>query len=66
MSDNTSGIRGIEPLLSIAQTAEICLVSEKTVRRWIKRGELVGHRLGRQWRITRNDLETFLKLRRQT
>lgn len=56
---------GKNPLLTIGNVAEHCQVSEKTVRRWIKRGELVAYRLGRQWRIGRDDLEKFLKLRRQ-
>ena len=39
-------------------------VSEITVRRWLKSGELVAHRLGRQWRISNADLELFLRQRR--
>jgi len=54
----------IEPLLTITEVAEACQVSERTVRRWLKSGDLVGHLLGRQWRITPTDYETFLKLRR--
>jgi len=54
----------IEQLLSIPDVAEADQVSERTVRRWLKSGELVGHLLGRQWRITPTDYETFLKLRR--
>ena len=56
--------KAIKPLLTIRQTAATCQVSEKTTRRWIERGELVAHRLGRQWRIAPNDLDMFLKLRR--
>ena len=55
----------IDPLLTIPQVARACRVSQKTVRRWIERRELVAHRLGWQWRISRNDLETFIKIRRQ-
>lgn len=54
----------IEQLLSIPDIAEADRVSERTVRRWLKSGDLVGHLLGRQWRITPTDHETFLKLRR--
>ena len=50
---------------TICQIASLCRVSDKTVRRWIARGELVAHRLGRQWRISEKDLDTFLKIRRQ-
>ena len=47
-------------LLTIPDVAEFCRVSERTVRRWIKAGELPAIRLGRQWRIAKKDLERFL------
>ncbi len=47
-------------LLTIADVAHHCRVSQKTIRRWIASGELVAHRLGRQWRIAQNDLDTCL------
>lgn len=49
---------------SIREIADHLLVCDKTVRRWIERGDLVAHRIGHQWRIAAADLETFLKLRR--
>ncbi len=49
---------------SIREIAEHLQVCDKTVRRWIESGDLVAHRIGRQWRIGATDLETFLKLRR--
>lgn len=52
-------------LLTIQDVADILQVSAKSVRRWIDTGDLVAHRLGRQWRISQGDLETFIKLRRQ-
>jgi excisionase family DNA binding protein len=50
-------------LLSIKETAEFFSVSEKTVRRWIDTGQLAAHRLGRQWRITPDEIERFLATR---
>jgi excisionase family DNA binding protein len=50
-------------LLSIAEVAEYCAVSEKTVRRWIDSKQLRALRLGRQWRIAPEDLESFLRTR---
>ncbi len=47
-------------LLTIPDVAEFCRVSTRSVRRWIKAGELPAIRLGRQWRIVRRDLEGFL------
>jgi excisionase family DNA binding protein len=44
--------------------AEQLSVSTKTIRRWIDRGELRAHRLGRQIRISEDDLFAFLAGRR--
>lgn len=49
-----------EPMLDIIDVAETCRVSEKTVRRWIKTGDLPAARLGNQWRIFPRDLKTFV------
>lgn len=51
-------------LLTIDQTAEHLQVSSKTVRRWIKNGELVAYRIGRQLRISDADLSAFICPRR--
>ena len=54
----------IDLLLSIADVARRCQVSEKTVRRWIDARDLVAYRLGRQWRVDPTDFRNFLKSRR--
>lgn len=46
---------------SVRETAEHLGVHEKTIRRWIASGLMPAHRLGRQWRIARADLERFLR-----
>ena len=51
------------PLLTVSEVAEVCRVSDRTVRRWIERGELAAHRLGRQVRISEKDLKIFLRER---
>lgn len=45
---------------SIAEVAHLLNLNERTVRRWLYSRKLSGHRLGRQWRIARKDLERFL------
>ena len=52
-----------KPLLTVSEVAEVCRVSTRTVRRWIERGELAAHRLGRQIRISDKDLKIFLRER---
>jgi excisionase family DNA binding protein len=46
--------------LTIAQAAEQVGVHEGTVRKWIRNGELKGHRAGRHHRIRRAELEAFM------
>ena len=66
---NETGPAGRPPLppklLSIGDVADILQVSDKTIRRWIERGELPIHRLGRQIRISADDLATFVRARRE-
>ena len=50
-----------EPLLSIANTAKLLRVPEKTIRRWIKVRELTAAQLGNQWRIRPRDLDLFVR-----
>ncbi len=50
---------------SIEQVAVRLNVSVVTVRRWIKRGELIAHKLGHLWRISEADFELFLRERRE-
>ena len=51
----------LEPLLTIAQTAELLQVSAKTVRRRIAERSLVAHRIGGQWRIAPCDVADYLR-----
>ena len=60
MSQTTSE-ETTKPLLTISEVAEVCRLSTRTVRRWIERGELPAHRLGRQLRISEKDLKIFLR-----
>ena len=47
-------------MYAIPEIAEILHVSERTVKRRIAEGDLAAHKLGRQWRITKHDLESYL------
>ncbi len=55
----------LEVLLTIKDVAKRDQVDEKTVRRWIDRGELAAYKLGRQWRISERDHRKFLNERWQ-
>jgi excisionase family DNA binding protein len=45
---------------TIAEVAEHLKVVPRTVRRWIKSGDLVAHRRGRVVRIAESDLKAFI------
>jgi len=47
-------------LLLVSEVAEVLKVSIKTIRRWIERGDLHVHQIGRQHRVAEEDLLIFL------
>lgn len=49
---------------TIAQVADRLDVSTRTVRRWIKSGDLLVHRFSRVVRIAESDLKAFLAAHR--
>jgi excisionase family DNA binding protein len=51
--------------LSVEAVALLLGISQKTVRRWIKKEQLPHHRLGGLIRIAEDDLRAFLAMRRQ-
>ena len=50
---------------TIAEVAERLQVAPRTVRRWIKVGDLIVHRVGGVVRIAEGDLRAFLALHRE-
>ena len=50
---------------TIAETAEILRVSQRTVRRYIDSGNLKSHNWGRSVRISDDDLRAYTALRRR-
>lgn len=50
----------IEKLLTPAQVAKRIQIQERTVTRWLRDGYLSGYKLGKEWRIAPDDLESFL------
>ena len=58
--------RSREPMqfYSIAEVAARIGVSSRSVRRWIKSGDLIAHRFGGAVRIAETDLRAFLAMHR--
>ena len=46
---------------TVAEVADLLVVSTRTVRRWIARGELLAHKFGRQVRISEIDIRAFVQ-----
>jgi excisionase family DNA binding protein len=51
----------VRRLLSIGDAARFLQVSEKTIRRWIAAKTIRAHRVGRQWRITDQELNRLIE-----
>jgi excisionase family DNA binding protein len=48
-----------ERLLTLREAAEVLRLHPRTVREYVRRGELEGRVIGRRWRFRRKDLDAF-------
>jgi len=46
-------------LLTLREAAEVLRLSTRTVREYVKRGEIRGKIIGKRWRFRRADLDAF-------
>jgi len=51
--------------INIKQVQDLLGISERTVFRYIKSGELKGFKAGREWKFEPADIDAFIELRRQ-
>ena len=51
--------------LTVEESAKEFQVSEATIRRWIKAGDLRAAKIGKSWRIKREDLDAFYEKKAQ-
>jgi excisionase family DNA binding protein len=51
----------MEEFLTLKDVADRLKVSVKTVRRWVKSGQLRGIRAGKQWRVPESAIEEFVR-----
>jgi putative resolvase len=49
-----------QTLFTLAEVARHLKVTTWTLRRWIRRGELHAHKVGKQWRVRREEVERLL------
>jgi len=50
-----------EGLLTLKEAAEFLRLHPRTVREYVRRGELIGHLIGDRWRFRRKDLDAFVE-----
>ena len=62
---DSGNIKGVPTLLTVEDVARVCRVNQRTVRRWIGKGELPVHRLVGSLRISEEDLILFINERRE-
>jgi excisionase family DNA binding protein len=50
-----------EKFLILREAAEVLRLSTRTVREYVKRGEIRGKIIGKRWRFRRADLDAFFE-----
>ena len=48
-------------LYSVEDLAKILPITPLTIRKYFKKGKIKGHKIGRNWYITKENLEAFLE-----
>lgn len=54
-----------EKLYDVKQLREMLGLSERTIFRLLKDGELTGFKAGREWRFSQGDIDAYMALQRQ-
>ncbi len=54
-------MKKIEKLLTPTDVADRLQVNERTVTQWLRKGHLRGFKIGKEWRISPDDLQAFLE-----
>ncbi|MBM4349464.1 MAG: helix-turn-helix domain-containing protein [Deltaproteobacteria bacterium] len=51
----------MEGLLTPKEAAKIMAVTSRTIKEWLRRGELTGVKIKNMWRVRESDLERFIQ-----
>jgi excisionase family DNA binding protein len=51
----------IEPWLSVEEVSEHLKISKESVYRWLEKGKIPAHRLGKQWRFKASEVDEWVK-----
>jgi len=55
------GLENLPDIVTVKQLADFLQVSEITIKRALKSGELKGFKIGRDWRIEKEDVIKWAK-----
>ena len=53
--------KDVQPLLTPRQVAKVLSTSERKVGDLLRSGQLVGVKVGREWRVDKVDLDEYIK-----
>ncbi len=53
--------KDVQPLLTPRQVAKVLSTSERKVGDLLRSGQLVGVKVGREWRVDKADLDEYIK-----
>lgn len=48
-------------LMTVEEAARYLKISPEVIRRWLREKKLPGFKIGKEWRIAREDIDTMLK-----
>ena len=51
----------MQKLMTLKEVAELLNIAEVTIYRWANAGKIPAHKLGRQWRFVRSEIEEWLE-----
>ena len=52
---------GKKKLYSVKELQEILPITPLTIREYIRKGKIKGHKIGKNWFVSRKNLEAFLE-----
>lgn len=50
-----------EPWLSVEEVADHLKISKESVYRWLEKGKIPAHRVGKQWRFKASEVDEWVK-----
>lgn len=61
MSDGRHFMQIIEPWYSVEQIAQHLGISKETIYRWLEKGKIPAHRVGKLWKFKPSEIDDWVK-----